>query len=416
MCVKKWDIVVLNKFMLMEVNMFFKYTIIVCLLLLFSCKAKETSKNEETFDQRDSLLILNFSDQSVVDTFSYENYIKEIRYIPLETTDKSVLGESVIKVRKIEDNLIVSSGVNESLLIKRFDINGKYIGNLFYVGRGKNELTLPYYWTANDSAKAAIIVGQNKLLYYDVSTSSLSDIRVKDTPYLGTMLSNGDYVVSQSETSDPRSGTSELPYMYFLDRKGNVLFERYYSSKRDIAYRPNPGIGSYPYEFYILKSAYYGATFSDMFNDTIYKIKSKDNIVPGYVLNRGNKYMPLIDEVHDDLKKKAKKIYFVSVTDSPDYLFVSYWYNELYCNSMWSKKTGDLIANVEIEKDVYIASFWKYDCYMPFSFDGFKGILPIDYVTADNKIYVGIKASKLKNVIPNLTDDDNPVIVEITLK
>lgn len=218
-------------------NSNFKSIIIVCLLLLFSCKAKETSKNEETFDQGDSLMILNFSDQSVVDTISYDNFIKEIRYIPLETTDKSVLGGNAIQIRKIEDNLIVSSGVFKGMLIKRFDINGKYIGNLFNLGRGRNELTFPFNWTANDSAKVVIIVGQNKLLYYDASTSSLSDIRVKDTPYLSTMLNNGDYVVSQSETSDPRSGTSELPYMYFLDRNGNVISERYYSSKRDIAYR-----------------------------------------------------------------------------------------------------------------------------------------------------------------------------------
>jgi hypothetical protein len=403
-------------------NKYYNLIAVVFVILICSCKGENTKKGEviESINDEDSITVFDFSanilNECPIDTLSYDNLIKSVRYIPLETTDKSVLGGNAIQIRKIEDNLIVSSGVFKGMLIKRFDINGKYIGNLFNLGRGRNELTFPFNWTANDSAKVIIIVGQNKLLYYYASTSSLSDIRVKDTPYLSTMLNNGDYVVSQSETSDPRSGTSELPYMYFLDRNGNVISERYYSSKRDIAYRAIPDVGSYPYESYILKPAYYGSVFSDMFNDTIYKIKSKDNIVPGYVLNRGKKYMPLIDEVHDDLNMKAKKIYFVSVTDSPDYLFVSYWYNELYCNSIWSKKTGDLIADVEIEKDVYNKLFWEYDCYMPFSFDGFKGVLPIDYVTADNKIYVSIKAAQLKNVLSNLKDDDNPVIVEITLK
>src|SRR5574344_3000805 len=151
-------------------NKYYNLIAVVFVILICSCKGENTKKGEviESINDEDSITVFDFSanilNECPIDTLSYDNLIKSVRYIPLETTDKSVLGGNAIQIRKIEDNLIVSSGESEGLLIKRFDINGKYIGNLFNLGRGRKELTSPFYWTANDSAKAAIIVGQNKLL------------------------------------------------------------------------------------------------------------------------------------------------------------------------------------------------------------------------------------------------------------
>lgn len=403
-------------------NKYYKFIAIVFVILICSCKGENTKKAKvvESINDEDSITVFDFSanlsKECPIDTLSYDNLIKSVRYIPLETNENSLLGMGDILVRKVAGKFVVSTGQGPFFKMRIFDANGKYISNVFNIGRGRNELSMPAHWTFNDSLKKISITDiDNKCLFYDIMTEKLIETKVAEPIFKYAMLDDGTYVIVHQSPSDPRSGTSELPYMYFLDMNGNVISERYYPSERDISYRAIPNVGSWPYETYILKPTYYGAIFGDVFNDTLYAIKSKSYIRPKYILNRGQNYMPTIDEVHDDLDKKSKKMYFNYITDSPEYLFVSYWYNKLDCNAIWNKKSKELIANVKVEEEVY-NKFNRSYCFMPFSFDGFKGILFIDYVTADNKIYVGVNASQLMNVLPDLKDDDNPVIIEITLK
>lgn len=403
-------------------NKYYNFFSIVFVILICSCKGENTKKAKvvESINDEDSITVFDFSanlsKECPIDTLSYDNLIKSIRYIPLETNENSMLGMGDILVRKVAGKFVVSTGRGLIFKMRIFDANGKYISNVFNIGRGRNELSMPNHWTVNDSLKKISITDNNKYLFYDIMTEKLIETKVEEPIFTYAMLDDGTYVIVQPSPADPRSGTSEFPYMYFLDMNGNVILERYYPSERDISYRAIPNVGSAPYEIYILKPTYYGAIFGDVFNDTIYAIKSKSYVRPQYILNRGQKYMPTIDEVHDDLDKKSKKMYFKSIIDSPEYLFVSYWHNKVCCNAIWNKKSKELIATAKIEKEVYRTFTYKSCCFMPFSFDGFNGILPIDYVTADNKIYVGVNASQLKNVLPNLKDDDNPVIIEITLK
>ena len=200
-----------------------------------------------------------------------------------------------------------------------------------------------------------------------------------------------------------------------MNLRGRFICGKFYNNNRDISFRPIPGVTVSPFEQYILKQTSYGAVLKDMYNDTIYSIRSQDDFYPFCVVNRGE-YKPTIDEVHDSAEEKAKKIYIVSITDSREHLFVSYMYDNDYYSAVWNKDSQKLIAKTKLSKEEYNNSLYGYYCYMPFSFDGFEGILPIDYINEDNKIYVGAKTSILENVVPNIKRSDNPVIIEITLK
>lgn len=377
----------------------------------------------ESINDEDSITVFDFSanmsKECLIDTLSYDNLIQSVRYIPLETNENSMLGKGDITVRKVAGKFIASTGRANFLILKEFDLNGKYISNLFNIGRGRKELTMPYYWLFNDSVNEIIIGGNDKMLLFNVTTGELSDVRLKESFFnlTGVLLCNGTIVKCLFNADDPRTGTTNYPYMSFINAFGNIISERCYPMERDIAYLPISGVSSYPFEIYLLKSTNYGAIFKDLYNDTIYTIRSKDNICARYVVKRGNKYMPTIEEALKSGDKKSNKIYFTDIIDSPEYLFTSYYLNNHYNTSIWKKNEGKLIAFYSgIPRTDYKKYYWNYMAIMPFSFDGFKGILPIDYITADKKIYIGTAASKLTGVLPNLKNDDNPVIIEITLK
>lgn len=87
-----------------------KFILIITILLLFSCK-KEKKNNDITDSLNNkSIVELNFTNDYLIDTITYNNLIKSIYYIPLETTSKSMLGRGDIIVRKVAGNYIVSTG------------------------------------------------------------------------------------------------------------------------------------------------------------------------------------------------------------------------------------------------------------------------------------------------------------------
>lgn len=392
-----------------------KFILIITILLLFSCK-KEKKNNDITDSLNNkSIVELNFTNDYLIDTITYNNLIKSIYYIPLETTSKSMLGRGDIIVRKVAGNYIVSTGEYQFLKIREFDKNGKYVRDIFDCEKKRNQLIEPLYWLADDSTKRVAVIGRQKIVMYDLQKDRYSEAKVKEVPYRGALLDDCTLVINQLDTSNPLSGTSRIPYIYFLNLRGRFICGKFYNNNRDISFRPIPGVTVSPFEQYILKQTSYGAVFKDMYSDTIYSIRSQDDFYPFCVVNRGD-YKPTIDEVHDSAEEKAKKIYYVSITDSREYMFASYMYNNDYYTAVWNKDSQKLIAKTKLRKEEYNNSLYGDYCYMPFSFDGFEGILPIDYINEDNKIYVGAKTSILENVVPNIKRGDNPVIIEITLK
>ena len=55
-------------------------------------------------------------------------------------------------------------------------------------------------------------------------------------------------------------------------------------------------------------------------------------------------------------------------------------------------------------------------CSLPFSFDGFEGWLPIEYVTKDNRIYVVAHPMFFEKAPSHNDKEANSLLIEIKLK
>lgn len=171
--------------------------VILFLLLIAYCACSNSKKESyKSIDIEDALVHLE--ELSVMDISEH------VSYIPLETTDESLIGKRAY-VRLLKDKLLVGSFQQP---IKMFDKKtGDFIKVIGGIGQGMNEYVLqdgiPVFWIDD---KAEIIYVQTegkKMLRFDANGNSLSSINLPDSfPRLTEVpqISMGDKLYAYKQT------------------------------------------------------------------------------------------------------------------------------------------------------------------------------------------------------------------------
>lgn len=108
------------------------------LLILFAFTSCNNRKHAQTVAVENqgidtNLVLYSFECPPLYDTLSYDNIIKEVSYIPLETNELSYIG-NVYKIETIDGNLLVCNGkYYPKFQIKMFDSEGNFIKNIFNI-------------------------------------------------------------------------------------------------------------------------------------------------------------------------------------------------------------------------------------------------------------------------------------------
>jgi hypothetical protein len=104
--------------------------LIICSILLVSCNRKQElplSSKKETIEIRDSDLKKNFKGSEI-----FEN----VKLVPLETNDESIIG-TVSKIVVVNNTIYIFDTKSRSVLM--FDKQGRYLNKIHKVGQGPNE-------------------------------------------------------------------------------------------------------------------------------------------------------------------------------------------------------------------------------------------------------------------------------------
>jgi hypothetical protein len=383
-----------------------------CLLFILACKNGSNNTVRVLMDDvADSMLVFSFEDEAFFDTLSEENIIESIKYIPLSSEREAIMPEGLI-IRKFSKEFLAIEFSGSPKQPKIFDLNGNYIKDAFHIGRGPNELSNLMTFTANEKSNKAYFLSFDKILSlnmndYSMFTRTIPNSLENHVSFDWCALNNGDLV---TKTSFPVEDfeTNKYPFLFVYDSCFNKVKEHYYSHSRDLYQNLISGVTPPPCEAWSISSSPNGGTFIDMYSDTIYSILDGGELKPAYIISRGDKYMPTIEEVNYPADKKFKKIYYRYIVENDQYVILHYAYDNKYFVNIWNKQNGKLLCHQEVSSML----FYPID----FSIGGYHGELYVDYITSDNCIYVAIPARDLMEEIPGLKPDDNPVIVEIKLK
>lgn len=396
--------------------------LLVLILLFTSCKNGQKSNQAYGSNAADTIcasetpqgpFTIHIDDLSVplYDTLRLGELVESVRYIPLETTIESTLG----LIRDIHYNngcFYVTYGENMmNTRLKAFDKEGKYIREMYTIGRGPNEIVNPLpRMVYNDSKNQILVQSYGEFLIVDETIHNNKKIRFESSPTPGSTasLENGSYVCTPLLYDHLPDQVEKGTYLIFYDSIFNVT--GFIADDKEHKIKEIEGRTSGPILRSWLTQSGGKVLYKDMNSDTIYVVNSDMTLTPEIIIEIPDKLKPTIRESkNDSSEKKQSKIYIWEYYETKDYIIISYEFQGGLFTGFWSKAKGELVYR----------SFNPYDGnVINYSDTHIHGKLYklYDIKASSNSLKILVYPLSLKNVIPGIKDDDNPVIVEFTLQ
>ena len=396
--------------------------LLVTFLLAISCKNGQKSNQQSEIIGADSCTVetdvyrdpvtIHIDDKIVpmYDTLTLNNLIESVRYIPLESSDSAFI--NAVSVRKIDDIYCVTSDLQSSML-KLFDSNGRYIRNVFRIGRARNEISMLSLFIINAPGREIIAssVLDSKFVIFNIDSLTYRTVYNENFEINRPFpLGKGHYVAKPDNNRAVLGPTitetyDSLPHLMFYDSDFNITGIVGDGAKpwRDLETTEPPRLTTDVYE------SGDGVTYRYADGDTVFTVDADEQMIPAIILDIPDKLKPTIKQSETDpASRKQQMIYVQYFQLSRDYVFIEYQYGGKNYSGIWSRDNGQLL---------FLNTF-PYGINPILIFvDGFSVQRNVNYLNRrDNVIITPIDASYLVGTLPGVKDDDNPVIMEITLR
>lgn len=396
--------------------------LLVAILLVTSCKNGQKSNQTSNDAVTDSIAIeadvyrgpvtIHLDDKLVplYDTLRKGEMIESVRYIPLESSENALIDAAW--VRKLEDIYCVVCGFPNSIM-KLFDAKGNYIRDAFLIGRARDEVAMLSSYTVNVPGREIIAnsVLTEKLIFFNLDSLNYKTVYKNDVSFQRLYpLGKGHYVTRPDNNSVVLGATIEekydsLPHLIFYDSLFNAT--------------GTVGEGAHPYRNLettvppclnttVLESGD-GIIYRYVYSDTVFTVDADEQMMPAIILDIPEKLKPTMKQSETDpLSRKEQMIYVEEFHLSKDYVFITYHFGGKNYSGIWSRDSGKLL---------YQNTYLMGKNPILISVDGVSVQSNIQYLDRkDNVIITPVAASYLTGIVEGIKDDDNSVIMEITLR
>ena len=150
-----------------------KIVFILLMVTSYACSSKKVEEKEMTINLRQAF--------EQLEEISVEDIGSHINYVPLETTDESLIGDRAY-IRILEDKLLIGSREQP---VKMFDRKtGKFIRCVGKIGQGADEYLLqdgfPFFWTDDVSGTIYVQAEGQRILCFDTDGNPLEHINLPE--------------------------------------------------------------------------------------------------------------------------------------------------------------------------------------------------------------------------------------------
>ncbi len=387
---------------------------------LLSCKDKPSS-----VEQDDNTGPLFLSLESLPNEKGEEflsSIASEIKYLPLETKEKSIIS-GIAKIALLNNgNILISSGSALNL----FNPEGKHIRQVSQKGNGPADFLRISAIAVNPSTDGFFLQTNSKVIEFDKDGEYINSFPTEDRPMDMVIDTDGRILLHRMNVSKSIEDTTTTWFLFRYETSGKEL-RRF----ADISPRIKEN-GALPAVMPIRPLYLYNGKirFNEILNDTIFTVE-EDHLEPYAIIDLGNMQIPPtppqkdISMVFEDIKSK---LMLASLQEDDQFLYMTFgWgFSGEYVYSTYNKETGKIINYGN-------GGFYDTDCGLTNDLDGglpfyplaidpdgthimwknaeaFKeAVLKIDYETAKSRY--GERFDKLRNLAQSLKDDDNPVLI-----
>ena len=226
--------------------------------------------------QQSNYVVIDLSKQISMNSVKASELIKEVRYIPLETTDESVIGDVAI-LKPVKEGFFMLSG-NRFDQLSFFDADGQFIRRIGQRGQGPGEYLSLTGFDVSEQERLLFLYSSNRqILIYTFDNKFLRSIPIDIRGVV--MKTTWGYIAYKDPLSQPQNLGKEAAVLVSLDENGNeleVLQYRKIEIERGSFFNPA-----------LLKNFDGNYYYYPPFQDTLYSVQA-DKIIPKYVLPKGS--------------------------------------------------------------------------------------------------------------------------------
>lgn len=354
-----------------------KYILLLCGLLV-GCQTSQKKEAEATPCQTIDLTTVFEQEPTEI---SLDEWAKEVRFVPLETSDSVLLTPYIWQLAYYQDQFVIYN--NDKIYL--FDNAGKFIRMIGSKGEGPEEYLRPGTPSV-DEAGIRLEDGGKRIKTYGW------DGKWKHTSHLPTRLQHVNEVVPLPDGRNigyVQNISGQEPIRMYLYRDSTVLDSIPYARK----FTP----GKIMMVFYNECRAFTdkGEIFvKEMFNDTIYQITNENKLVPRwaidagkYRLEEGERYQ--LQDPRNSLfvEKNAAQISVVGRSNGQLYLAAS-WNGKSYLIT-YDEQTGK-VENLKLPYPAHDFAFKEGNTFLP------------RFISTDGRYLIGVEPQE---------NDENSVLI-----
>ena len=248
-------------------------TKLLILAVIFLCSCGRKSTNEK--DSTDSVLVIDLLSEPEFTIKKLSEIATNVEYIPLQTTESSLISSFVLKIVNIDKRIYISpSGFMREILC--FDIDGKFLFKLQSAGRGPEEyLSITDFDVSSDNKMLTILsVLNHKLVLYGISDTGFTfqrSITLKDpTPRKVSMVPETD----KAFLAIPPWRGNEPTLSLLINSIGDTMHFKPNCYKYEMSRKRN----YHALNEMLVYSIGSMVCFKEAFSDTVFYVDAKDNL------------------------------------------------------------------------------------------------------------------------------------------
>ena len=391
-----------------------KHLYITCVHLLFLVGCNE-QQNRNKIAVSNTIHIVDINHPIKV---SLSDFITDIDTIRLEAADNSLL-KNIVQLQVLEDRIYILTSNWDALFI--FDINGKFIAQIFDKGQGPNDyIRINCFWVDPFDDRIIIPDGfSRKILIYDKNGKQLDVIKLNFPPMLIIPYNDG-YINNSSGYGYNQSPDMADYHINFLNSNGEFI-------KSALREENKMGVPIFSFgRVNILKDG--DILFQPPLSYIVYKIHDNEAI-PYYEFNNLSKFKSLSDKEYRNfdyrfgennlLKEKEDQGYLLTWGDVYDtdsfVIFLFRGYD--ICRLLYYDKKN--LKSFFVDPLSLIGDNYSIDFFMNYISAVYNDRLyaaPSDYILLKLKGEVKINDNKVQEFLNNTDEDSNPFIISFKLK
>jgi hypothetical protein len=410
-------------------------TIPLILLMIFFCSCGRNNQSEK--ENSDSVLEIDLLSEPESTVTKLSEIAENVEYIPLETTDSSLIGGVVGKIITT-DNSIYIENIN---VILCFNIDGKFLFKLDKQGRGPEEYTyISDFDVSSENKILTILTSGEKFLVYSITENGFAfrrSVSLKDpSPLTIGMVPETDYVFLAIEPNYITAPTLSL----LINTVGDTI----YFKPNCYGSRMGDRSGGYG-RTAIVYSSKKMLCFKEYYSDTVFYMDAKNmSFKPRIIFDTHGTFVTPEMWGHPERNGNNTTSIF-GIYETSRYVFYYYWEYRIKNCRLFDKTTktiynldigtfNETIANfprdvdkIKLKDDLSGGPDFTQDIrYLNTHCSGGKMFSLIDAITL--KHYVAGeefksavvadpgKKEQLRKLAGALKETDNPVLVMVTPK